>query len=93
MLLSLVTSCADRIEIGNSSEKSDSMREYYTSEVFSSITVGESTFRDVYDIAPHKSMQVTSYGGFCDYLLKNGGYIRIEFYGKDLIVGAVKEVP
>lgn len=76
----------------NDHESGDSMREYYISEDFSSITVGESTFRDVYEIAPHESMQVTSYGGFCDYPLKNGGYIRIDFYGKDLIVGAVKEV-
>ena len=50
------------------------------------------TNKNVYEIAPHESMQVTSYGGFCDYPLKNGGYIRVDFYGKDLIVGAVKEV-
>ena len=65
--------------------------DYYKEEDFKSITIGESTFRDVYNIAPAKTMQLTSYGGFCDYPTQDGGYIRIKFYGKDLIVGSIEE--
>lgn len=72
----------------DSNEENETM--YKTKEDFDSITIGESTFRDVYDIAPQETMHVTSYGGFCDYPMKDGGYIRIEFYGKDLTVGAIE---
>ena len=65
---------------------------YYKKEDFQSITVGESTLQDVYEIAPKEVMQVTSYGGVCEYPMEDGGYIRIKFYGKELIVGEIEEV-
>ena len=68
------------------------MRDYYKKEDFQSITIGESTYQDVHKIAPTESMQITSYGGFCQYPMQNGGYVRIKFYGKHLIVGAVEEL-
>ena len=68
------------------------MQDYYTKEDFKSITIGESTYQDVYNIASSESMQMTSYGGFCEYPMQNGGYVRIKFYGKDMIVGAIEEV-
>ena len=67
------------------------MRKYYTKEDFQFIVVGESTYYDVYNVVPADSMQVTSYGGFCEYPMQNGVYIRIKFYGTDLIVGAIEE--
>ena len=70
----------------------ESMRDYYKKEDFQSITIGESTYQDVYKIAPTESMQITSYGGFCQYPMQNGGYVLIKFYGKHLIVGAVEEL-
>lgn len=40
---------------------------YYSKEDFASIVEGESTYRDVYSIAQLETMQVTSYGGVCEY--------------------------
>jgi len=70
----------------------ESMRDYYKTEDFQSIIIGESTYKDVYQIAPTESMQITSYGGFCQYPMQNGGYVRIKFYGRYLIVGAIEEL-
>lgn len=67
------------------------MKDYYLKEDFQSIIMGESTFQDVYTIAPVESMQVTSYGGVCEYPMRDGGCIRIKFYGKDLVVGEIEE--
>ena len=41
------------------------MIKVFEKEDFQSIIVGESTFHDVYLVAPVESMQVMSYGGFC----------------------------
>ena len=68
------------------------MRDYYTIEDFQSITIGESTYQDVCQVVYTESMQITSYGGFCEYPLRNGGCIRIKFYGESLIVGAIQEI-
>ena len=70
----------------------ESMKKYYLKEDFQSITIGESTFRDVYSIATIELCQLTSYGACCEYPMQNGGVVRITFYGKDLIVGAIEEV-
>ena len=64
----------------------------YSIEDFQAITIGESTYREVYEIAPPESLQITSYGAFCYYLRQSGGYICIKFYGKDLIVGSIEEI-
>ena len=76
----------------NINQNEESMIVYYQKEDFQSIVIGETKFQDVYEIAPTEFIQVTSYGGFCDYPIKNGGYIRIKFYGSDLIVGSIEEV-
>ena len=68
------------------------MKDYYQKEDFQCIIIGKSTYQDVYKIAPTKSMQITSYGGICEYSMENGGRIRIKLYGKKLIVGAIEEV-
>lgn len=66
---------------------------HYSIEDFHSIKIGESTVNDVYRLAPTgESMQVTSYGGFCDYPMKNGGIVRIKFAGKDLVVSEIEEI-
>ena len=88
--LMLLTGCGSTLDKNNSSGAST--KAYYSIGDFNSIIVGESTYQDVYKIAPMESMQITSYGGFCEYPMQSGGYIRIEFYGKDLIVGVVKEI-
>ena len=66
-------------------------KKYYY-EDFKSISIGDSSFKDVYEIAPIDSIQITSYGGFCEYPAENGGCIRIKFKGKDLIVISIEEV-
>jgi hypothetical protein len=68
-------------------------KDYYSIEDFHAIIVGESTYDDVYDIAPTGTMQVTSYGGMCEYPAKDRGYIRIKFYGSELLVGSIEIVP
>ena len=68
------------------------MRDYYKIDDFQSIIIGESTYQDVYKITHSETMQVTSYGGFCECPTQSGGYIRIKFYGKELIVGAIEEI-
>lgn len=68
------------------------MKEYYSMEDFDSIIIKESTYKDVFEIAPIDSMQITSYGGFCILPKKDGGFIRIDFVGNDLIVSNITEV-
>lgn len=89
----LLIGCESTSSTSVSSDSNEvSMKDYYRKEDFQSITIGESTYQDVCNIAFTGSMQITSYGGFCEYPMQNGGYIRIKFYGKDLIVGAIEEV-
>lgn len=76
----------------NSDEIEVSMK-YYEKKDFQSIIIGKSTFYDVYKVANTQTMQITSYGGVCDYPMLNGGYIRIKFYGKEMVVGNVEEIP
>ena len=64
---------------------------YYVIEDFKSISIGDSSFKDVYEIAPSNSIQITSYGGFCEYPTENGGFIRIKFQGEDLIVISIEK--
>ena len=68
------------------------VKEYYSMEDFDSIVVEQSTYKDVYEIAPIDSIQITSYGGFCKFPKKDGGYIRIDFVGNELIVSKITEV-
>lgn len=68
----------------------ETMKSYYTLDDFQSIVIGESTFQDVYDIAPSISLTTTSYGGFCEYPSADGKYIHIKFYGAEMIVGAIE---
>ena len=77
----------------NDDRSGTNMKIHYSIEDFQSIKIGESTVNDVYILAPTgESMQVTSYGAFCDYPMKNGGIIRIKFEGKDLIVTSIEEI-
>lgn len=76
------TSSSDEVYMGN----------YYELDDFKDIVIGESTFDDVYVVAPTESMQATSYGGVCQYPLENGGFLRIKFFGKDLVVGDIEEI-
>ena len=69
------------------------MKEFYNKDDFQTVVIGESTYYDVYDIAPSIFMQVTSYGGFCEYPIQENECLRIKFYGKELIVGAIEVVP
>ena len=64
----------------------------YSKDDFETIIVVESTYHDVYRIAPVKSLVVTSYGGYCDYPTETDGCIRIKFYGPNLIVGEIEDV-
>lgn len=71
-------------------------KQYYTMDDFNSIVVGESTLADViklYPPEPNSTLIPTAVGTFCDYPTQDGGYIRIEFYGKDLIVFSIEKIP
>ena len=88
MFLVLIAACGQQSNNRNSNERN--RNEWYSQEDFQSIVIGESTYRDVYNIAPLTSMQVTSYGGFCEYPMQDGGCVRIKFYSQKLIVGMIE---
>ena len=90
MLMTLFVGCNSTTNTPSSS-KANKMN-YYSKEDFQSLTIGVSNFEDLDNIASPESIQVTSYGACCNYLMQNGGYVRIKLYGKDLIVGAIEEV-
>lgn len=73
----------------DSTSKEMQTDKYYCADDFRTLVAGESTYNDVYDIAPPSSIRVTSYGAVCDYPQENGGYIRIKLYGSELIVGEI----
>lgn len=66
---------------------------YYNINDFQSLIIGESTFKDVYNIAPDFTMYAVSYGALCEYLSDAGGKIYVRLYGKELIVGEIEECP
>ncbi|MBE6794694.1 MAG: hypothetical protein E7532_07105 [Ruminococcaceae bacterium] len=84
----------NKIESDNNEDSSmrQSSDGYYTMDDFRLVVIGKSTFNDVFLLAPDRLMQDTSYGGFCDYPMKNGGIIRIKFEGKDLVVSEIEEI-
>lgn len=90
ILFSLIVGCG--LKPSNNEKNEVDMKNYYTMEDFEPISIGDSSYKDVYEIAPVESMQITSYGGFCEYPAKNGGCIRIKFQGEDLIVISIEEV-
>ena len=82
--------CESELTTNQSSE--DSMTNYYTKEYFDSIIIGKSTYWDLYDVAVPELVQSASFGAICKYPMQNGGYVQIYIYGKDMVVGAIKEV-
>ena len=82
-LLTLMLAACEQ-GMGNRGQK------YYSMNDFEHIVEGESTYQDVYDIAPPESVQVTSYGVMCEYPMEDGGCIRIKFYGEEPIVGTIE---
>ena len=91
LLLTLLVGCGREPKLHRA--PAAEMKEHYTMEDFKTITIGESTYWDVYLVAPSQSMQVTSYGGICEYPMENGGRICVKFLGKDLIVGTIEQRP
>jgi len=70
-------------------------KQYYTMDDFDSIVVGESTLADVIALYPPEESSTTiptAVGTFSDYPMQGGGYIRIKFYGKDLIVFSIEKI-
>lgn len=82
----LIPACRENV---NEAEKNMG---YYSIEDFQSIVVGKTTFQDVYKLFPAEGMIVTSYGGLCNYATESGS-ICIQFYGSDLVVGAIEFNP
>ena len=87
-MMLLNTSCEQYSNPNSNAE--ESMELYYTLDDFQSIIVGESTYQDVYDIAPTASVIITSYGGICEYPSSDGKHIYIKFYGAEMVVGAIE---
>ena len=70
----------------------ESTKVYYQIEDFDSIVIDKSTIHDLLGIAFAEPLWMTSYGGYCDFPTEDGGYIRIKFYGGDMVVGAIEEI-
>ena len=85
----MCASCGSNSEINNAEL---TMKQFYDMEDFSTIVVGESTYNDVYAIAPFESIYSTSYGGMCEFPTKDGGVIRIKFLEDELVVGSIEEI-
>ncbi len=88
MIILILAACEQ--ETYSKKLEDNAMIKYYSISDFEHIVEGESTYQDVYDIAPPESVQVTSYGAMCEYPMEDGGCIRIEFYGEELIVGTIE---
>ncbi len=82
----LISACRENV---NEAEKNMGC---YSIEDFQTIVVGKTTFQDVYKLFPEEGMIVTSYGGLCNYATESGS-ICIQFYGSDLVVGAIEFNP
>lgn len=64
----------------------------YSIEQFNDITIGESTYDDVNQIAPVSILYCTSYGGYTEYTCEDGKRIHIKFYGPDMIVYSIEVI-
>lgn len=64
--------------------------QFYRVDTFSSIVVGTSTLRDVYEIAPMQELLATSYGALCKYPISDTECLCIKFYGSEMVVGAIE---
>ncbi|MBQ8523043.1 MAG: hypothetical protein IJ457_00290 [Clostridia bacterium] len=73
------------------SSKDLAMNYYYTKEDFNSLKIGESTFEDLCNLAEPETIWVLAFGLRCRYPMQNGGYVEIDCYGGDKIVGAIRE--
>ena len=62
----------------------------YNINDFQSLKIGESTFDDVYNVAPDFTMYAASYGALCEYASDTGGKIWVKLYGEELIWGAIE---
>lgn len=92
LILFLITLLAGCSSGQNSYELTEVHMRNYSLNDFGTIIIGESTYEDVYRIAPTESLVVTSYGGFCDFQTEIGGSIHIRFNGPNLVVGAIEEI-
>jgi len=66
---------------------------YFCLEDFEDIVLDETTLFDMDERYMRGEMMVTSYGGCCDYPTEDGGYIRIKFYGPEMVVGNIEYIP
>lgn len=71
---------------------SDSDMKIYTIDDFESIVEQESTFKDVYKVAPSNQLIITSFGAVGEYPTSDGRYIRIKYSGEELIVTSIEVV-
>ena len=64
---------------------------YFTLEDFSSIVIGESTIEDVFNITGSVTpMVMMSPGGVCEYPMRDGKCIRVEFFSAEFVVYDIK---
>ena len=88
--MALFFGCDSMPNANNFGEKP--MTDYYKIKDFESIIIGESTYQDVYKVASMESIQITSYGGFCEYPMEDGNKILIKFCGPELIVDSIEVI-
>ena len=70
--------------------------QYYTMEDFSSLVVYQSTYEDVCKLIPQEQqpeMNKRNSISYCDYPTEAGGFIRIFYLGKELMITAIEHYP
>lgn len=65
---------------------------YYHMGMFDSLSLNESTLKDVLAITPDFTLIMTSFGGVAEFSVENEQYIQIKFVGKEMVVSSIELV-
>lgn len=65
-------------------------QKYYHIGMFDSLSVNDSTLKDVVVIAPDLAVTITSFGAVGEIPTEDGQYVRIIFIGSELVVSSIE---
>ncbi len=82
--------CTETIPSGMPTSRQEVVPQIYSESDFNAIISGQSTFEDVHAELKEFTFYLTSYGRYSEFLLEDGRYMSIKFYGSELIVGELK---
>ena len=80
--------------VPNEGDNSNMIR-YYSIDDFRKIVVDQSTYYDVCNAIPENykiSLYATSFGAIQEYPTLDNNWIRIRYYGSNLVVGSIEVV-